>query len=63
MTWTVVSWNAFTLFGCVSNGIQTIGFHAPSSFHSATSFRWPRVGEPVEVVFNHNGDLLSVHGA
>ena len=37
-------------------------FHS-TSFQSDTSMRWPRVGEPVTVVFNSAGDLLSVHGA
>ncbi len=63
--WKVTSFNDWTLVGWVTktddNGTCTMRFHS-TSFQSDTSFRWPRVGEMVEIVFNNSGELLSVHG-
>lgn len=50
-----------TLCGVVRARGRRLTFHS-TSFHSASGFRWPRVGERVEVVFNGAGELLSVHG-
>ena len=60
-TWQVVSFDENTLVGRVTDGTTTLRFHS-TSFQSDSSFRWPRTGEHVEVVFNNSGDLLSVHG-
>lgn len=58
--WVVTSWNETTLIGVVSNGKEVFTFHSTS--FAASTFRWPRTGETVEVVKNLKGHLLSVHG-
>lgn len=61
ISWRITSFDEWTLVGRVSNGTTTLLFHS-TSFQSDTTFRWPRVGESVDVVFNQSGNLLSVHG-
>lgn len=61
MTGTVTSFDLNTLVGTVAVDGAELRFHS-TSFQSDSSFRWPRVGEHVEVVKNGRGDLLSVHG-
>jgi len=58
--WVVTSFDEWTLLGKVSNGREVLAFHSTS--FQASTHRWPRVGEPVEVVFNAAGNLLAVHG-
>jgi hypothetical protein len=62
----VVTFDESTLVGVVQvldpTAFETIRFHS-TSFRSATSFRWPRVGEEVEVVFNQRGQLLSIEAS
>lgn len=59
--WTVVSFDDNTLVGFVERDGARLRFHS-TSFASDTCFRWPVVGELVEVVTNQSGELLSVHG-
>lgn len=58
----VVSFDESTLVGEVAYDLTVLRFHS-TSFQSDSSFRWPRVGEKVFVVFNSSGELLSVHAS
>ena len=61
MTGVVKSFDPNTLRGVVIVDGAELRFHS-TSFQADSAFRWPRVGERVEIVKNHAGDLLSVHG-
>jgi hypothetical protein len=58
----IVSFNEDTCVGEVQVDLEVFRFHS-TSFRSATSFRWPRVGEQVELVLNKHGHLVSVEAA
>lgn len=58
----VVSFDEDTLVGEVQVDLEIYRFHS-TSFRSATSFRWPRVGEQVELILNHHGHLVSVEAS
>ena len=61
-TWSVEEFDDWTLRGVVaSSDGRRLPFHSVS-FQADSCFRWPRVGEAVEVVFNASNELLSVHG-
>jgi hypothetical protein len=57
----VTSFNRDTLVGIITAGRTELRFHS-TSFQADSGFRWPRVGEAVEIVTNAAGNLLSVHG-
>jgi hypothetical protein len=59
--WRVKEFNHNTLRGVVELGSAAHRFHS-TSFQSDTTFRFPHVGEAVEVVLTTSGELLSVHG-
>ena len=58
----VVSFDEDKLIGEVQVDLEIYRFHS-TSFRSATSFRWPRVGEQVELLLNQHGHLVSVEAA
>jgi hypothetical protein len=58
----VVSFDEDKLVGEVQVDLEIYRFHS-TSFRSATSFRWPRVGEQVELLLNQHGHLISVEAA
>jgi hypothetical protein len=58
----IVSFDENTCVGEVQVDLEVFRFHS-TSFRSATSFRWPRVGEQVELVLNQHGHLVSVEAA
>jgi len=58
----IESFDRESLIGVVRVADVELRFHS-TSFQAASSFRWPRVGEVVEVVTNRSGDLVAVHGA
>jgi hypothetical protein len=57
----VTPFDLTTLIGIARLEQGNARFHSTS--FQASTFRWPRVGERVEVVTNKSGELLSVHGA
>lgn len=60
-TWHVYSFDENTLVGTVeSSAGDRLRFHSTS--FQASTHRWPRAGERVEVAFTKAGELLSVHG-
>ena len=60
-SWVVVAFDEHTLFGVCRRGTESVRFHS-TSFQSDCSFRWPSVGEFVQIAFSGSGNLLSVHG-
>lgn len=57
----VKSFDRDTSLGVILVGEAELRFHS-TSFQADACFRWPRVGEHVEIVRNRAGALLSVHG-
>lgn len=58
----VVSFDRETCIGKVQVGLDVYRFHS-TSFGSVTSFRWPRVGEQVELLLNQHGHFVSVEAS
>lgn len=58
----IVMFDKNECIGEVQVDLEVYRFHS-TSFRSATSFRWPRVGEQVELVLNQHGHLVSLEGA
>lgn len=56
----VVAFDRETCCGRVRVDLEIFPFHSTS--FNASTFRWPRVGERVEVVLNSHGELLALHG-
>lgn len=59
--WIVTAFDRETSVGVVSSEGGELKFHS-TSFQSNTTFRFPRIGEPVELVTTSSGDLLSIRG-
>jgi hypothetical protein len=59
--WIVKAFDRETLVGIVSFDGAELKFHS-TSFQSNTTFRFPRIGEPVDLVTTSSGALLSIHG-
>lgn len=58
----IVAFDESKCTGVVQIDLETLRFHS-TSFRSATSFRWPRVGEQVEIIMNQHGELVSLEGS
>jgi hypothetical protein len=52
----VVAFDEWTMRGVVVYDLEAIRFHS-TCFHA---YRSPRIGEPVDIVFNETGQLLAL---
>lgn len=56
----VIEFDRETCRGYVRIDLEVMPFHSTSFI--ASTHRWPRVGESVEIVLNGRGELVALHG-